>query len=723
MAAVATILVVSGGLGLLGSSQVILILDEQCDKSISYFPAALDNLDLDYTTTADEEEFGAALSEGGPWDVIIVDEYRSRLGSETVSALRSHVVGGGRLYMNYWEWSEDLAALFQVRLMSESAYYAPVPIHVWEASSPLFTVPNVLVMLTPAADTCYCDGAKFTSVEDGMEVAGYTTSWAEGEAAVVIGNGGRTILFGGIVGLFSGDEDSDGREDGLEFAENVVSYLVGPVSPSVVAWIPYVRMTPEYDNVVAVLGFRPAETRTTDPAELASLLIDEAVLLIPEQQEASEAALEDLGRANASALSDFLSRGGRIVGMSYAKGADDILRGAGLWNVTDGYDVTWSTLAVAVPEDPLARGVPAVPAEYEGPDGSTDFQGLPEGAVVVVWDPFDEAPVVFRWETLGGTVIMLGFDYYEYNCATSTVLCNAVGVAVPRELRCSEGTPLPCPICDGKVYTYGTWRVQVTKDDLYIVAGSGALGFRFWGSSNGWFDVVDGGEGYTAWSSGTVTPGGTAEMPIQSMLTATPAGPVPEELFTFGAWDVMFSTQGVTLQNSDDIGVDGYKGVTLNRTDATAVFTGRTKTTHFPQFPDGQDGCPRLCEDISVAELEDILDEMGFSYEREEIDGTPVWFVSMAPGAVAIYPFSQTATDRYAGLQFMFVAFDTPVEEDDVDQWNQERRGSRAYIDDDGDAVLEGELYLEGGVPRGVIISHISRFESFVQFFLEFLSK
>ena len=30
----------------------------------------------------------------------------------------------------------------------------------------------------------------------------------------------------------------------------------------VVAWIPYARITPEYDNVVAILGFRPTETTT-----------------------------------------------------------------------------------------------------------------------------------------------------------------------------------------------------------------------------------------------------------------------------------------------------------------------------------------------------------------------------------------------------------------------------------------------------------------------------
>ncbi|MBC7220062.1 YbjN domain-containing protein [Candidatus Bipolaricaulota bacterium] len=196
----------------------------------------------------------------------------------------------------------------------------------------------------------------------------------------------------------------------------------------VLAWIPYTRMNPEYDNIVAALGFEPTATATTDPADLAALLAGGSVLLIPEQQETDEYTLEALGRAVAPALVSFLKRGGRIVGMTYGKGADDILRGAGLWDVADGYDVTGATLAIASPHDPLAQGVPV---EYEGTNGSTDFWNIPDDATVIAWDPYDEAPVVFRWETRGGTVVMLGFDCYETSDATVRLLANALGVPLP----------------------------------------------------------------------------------------------------------------------------------------------------------------------------------------------------------------------------------------------------------------------------------------------------
>lgn len=219
-------LLLCGGVGgAIGVCQAILVLDEQCDGSSSYFPRALDNLAYKYTLTSDEEKFVGALSKGGPWDLIVVDEYLDRLSTDTLSQLEAYVKAGGRLYMNYWAWSERLPAAMGAVLMPESKYTEPLPIYAWEPAHPLFTTPNRLASLVPARDTCVADGAKFKPAEGSLALAGYTTSPAAGQAALIIGNEGRTVLFGGIIGLFSGDEDKDGREDGLEFAENVIRFF------------------------------------------------------------------------------------------------------------------------------------------------------------------------------------------------------------------------------------------------------------------------------------------------------------------------------------------------------------------------------------------------------------------------------------------------------------------------------------------------------------------
>jgi hypothetical protein len=336
---------------------------------------------------------------------------------------------------------------------------------------------------------------------------------------------------------------------------------VGDVS-GVLAWIPHVRTTPEYDNVVTVLGARPAETRTTDPAELERLLAGKSVLLIPEQHEADAATLERLGKAVEGVLKGFLGRNGRIVGMTFADGAEDILRGAGIWSCDDAFNLTEDDLAVAVAGHPLAAGVAAT---FEGPSGSTDFRTMPPDAVVVVWDPRDEAPVVFQWNALGGTIVMLGFDFFAYNDATAAILRNAVGLAPP---------------------------------------------------------------------------------PV----TLGPPGP-----------------------------------------EATAVLTS-----------------------VTVSDVEGLLTELGLTFERRTDEyGDPLWVFEIEGITVVLSVDDETAglSGRYQFLMLYagWIA-EGRVSLAVVNDWNLQKRGSRAYLDRDQDPVIESDLYLHGGVTRDTIRQFIERF-------------
>ncbi len=213
-----------GSLGGLGISQSILVLSEPCNRSRAYFPAALTGLGFQFTETSDDDGFFLALTQDGPWDLVIVDEYANLLGWDTVNALADYIDDGGRAYMNYWDWDEGIAAAFGA--LPGPNYFEPVPIYIWDETHPLFTTPNALRILEPATDMCDSDGAYFAALPGGVVVAGYTPDPAANQAAIIVGNEGRTVLFGGILGLFSGDENGNGREDGLEFAENVVAFLL-----------------------------------------------------------------------------------------------------------------------------------------------------------------------------------------------------------------------------------------------------------------------------------------------------------------------------------------------------------------------------------------------------------------------------------------------------------------------------------------------------------------
>lgn len=264
-------------LGGWAAGQSILVLSDQCNRSVAHFPAALTALGLEFTETSDSYDFFLALTEGEPWDLVIVDEYSSRLDEDTLVAIADYIAGGGRVFMNYWEWDEDIAAAFEAEL--GESYFDPIAIYPWDEGHPLFSTLNVLGTLDPAANTCDSDGAYFQPAGDGVAVGGYTPESAQLQAAIIVGNEGRTVLFGGILGLFSGDDNDDGRADGLEFAENVVAFLLAApiVRPRPVLWASISPADVERLLSELELAFEQTDTADGDPAwtlELAGLSVD-----------------------------------------------------------------------------------------------------------------------------------------------------------------------------------------------------------------------------------------------------------------------------------------------------------------------------------------------------------------------------------------------------------------------------------------------------------------
>lgn len=207
-------------------AQEILLLNEQCNASTAYFAQALTDAGLTFTEVNSTGAFEAALVSGTNYDVVIIDEYNQALSELSQSALVDLVQNrNGCSFINYWAWFSALAEFddaFGVTFVSD--YSTPVPIYPWDAASPLYTTPNTIATLTPSADTCDRDGARFGTTT-GTAIGGYFVMPNANEAGFVVGNSGRTVLFGGISGLLNGDADIDTIPDGAELAENVVTYL------------------------------------------------------------------------------------------------------------------------------------------------------------------------------------------------------------------------------------------------------------------------------------------------------------------------------------------------------------------------------------------------------------------------------------------------------------------------------------------------------------------
>ena len=120
---------------------------------------------------------------------------------------------------------------------------------------------------------------------------------------------------------------------------------------------------------------------------------------------------------------------------------------------------------------------------------------------------------------------------------------------------------------------------------------------------------------------------------------------------------------------------------------------------------------PQVVTSLTPREMEAILREVGYRYERVE-EGARVFFSLRMGGLRALLFLTDCRGGRCGSLQ-LFAGFSmrNPPTLERINAWNQEKRFSRAYLDKDGDPVLESELDLEGGVTRRAIISFLDTFE------------
>jgi len=187
---------------------------------------ALTNLGISFTETTTDAEFLAQLTAKEVPGIVIIDCYDTILSAATNQAIRDYIAGGGIMWAASNNWENATAYTFGALL--GATYDEPKEIYPWATSHPLFAGRHDVPDLIPTFGTCGSanEGFYLTALVGSRAVAGYFN----GEDAVVIGNGGRTVLFGGVPGMFAGNFDLDSTVDGLEMAENAIDYLTdGPI--------------------------------------------------------------------------------------------------------------------------------------------------------------------------------------------------------------------------------------------------------------------------------------------------------------------------------------------------------------------------------------------------------------------------------------------------------------------------------------------------------------
>jgi len=123
---------------------------------------------------------------------------------------------------------------------------------------------------------------------------------------------------------------------------------------------------------------------------------------------------------------------------------------------------------------------------------------------------------------------------------------------------------------------------------------------------------------------------------------------------------------------------------------------------------------------VSGTDLEQILTVEGYAFERAvDAAGNPLFRIEVESLKVVLI-FNQCEEGICQNLQLYagFAMQQKPALEA-VNTWNRTKRFGRAYIDDEGDPVLEGDLDLEGGISAGAIAEFLRTFAELVPAFAE----
>lgn len=118
---------------------------------------------------------------------------------------------------------------------------------------------------------------------------------------------------------------------------------------------------------------------------------------------------------------------------------------------------------------------------------------------------------------------------------------------------------------------------------------------------------------------------------------------------------------------------------------------------------------------IDAPDLLKIVTDMG--YESASIDDDGDIIVEMHDYKVLVM-----LRPDPSNIMILFSVRGTDADLLDVNAWNSERRFSMAYIDDDGDPVLQSDLDLSGGISYEAVREFVRTYDTSLGEFLQAIS-
>lgn len=186
----------------------------------------------------------------------------------------------------------------------------------------------------------------------------------------------------------------------------------------------------EWNNTVTAIntayGSDYSSSNLTDYTNLAAELPGNDILLIPEQERANTTAMKAVGAAWSDILTEFVHNGGIVILLTYGVWYENfgqttnIYNESGLLQINEVAKVTKSsTISLVDPNDALARGVDL---SWPAP---TDFLcfNVSEGNIVA---DNGTHPIIVHKILGRGHIVLLGFDFVEYELNSARLLSNAI---------------------------------------------------------------------------------------------------------------------------------------------------------------------------------------------------------------------------------------------------------------------------------------------------------
>lgn len=123
-----------------------------------------------------------------------------------------------------------------------------------------------------------------------------------------------------------------------------------------------------------------------------------------------------------------------------------------------------------------------------------------------------------------------------------------------------------------------------------------------------------------------------------------------------------------------------------------------------------------VMEQVPPAQILQYLGELGFGDATLDEDGDVVFKMQ----GYEILIFVGSSQGKYLLIKFAVTGSTATIPM--MNEWNRTKKYSRAYIDVDGDAMLESDLDLEGGVTPDRIKSFLRTFDLSLADFLKHIS-